>query len=116
MPQRPVKPPLSTVDVVMSIVMIVLIVACGVVGAAMGFMMLAFTDNCPPETCSIDGAVSALLGAFVIAVIVGVGGSIVTIVRLVRRQPAWPWALLTLVVCALIGLAGFAGYLAAVGG
>lgn len=115
-PPEPVKPPISTVDLVVSIITIVLIAACGVVAAAMYFMMLAFTDSCPPERCSIEGAVAALLTAFIVGVVVGAGGSIVTIVRLVRRKLAWPWALGALMTCGLITMLGVGGYVAAVGG
>jgi hypothetical protein len=110
------QPAKSTVDVVVSIILMVLTLGLGVVGGATFFMMLAFTDHCPPETCSIEAAVTALLGSFVVAVFVGIAGAFVTIVRLVRRKAAWPWALGALIACGVIGFAGFAGYLAAVGG
>lgn len=104
------------VDLVVSIITIVLIAASGVVAGAMYFMMFAFTDSCPPERCSIEGAVTALLAAFVVGLVVGVGGSIAAIVRLVRRKLAWPWAVGALVACGVIAMLGVAGYLAAVGG
>ena len=68
MPPPPsAKPPVSVVDLVVSILAIVFTVAFGVVAAAMGLFMLAFLDHCPPETCSVDGAVTAVGTALMVA-------------------------------------------------
>jgi hypothetical protein len=41
---------------------------------------------------------------------------VVTIVRLIRRSPAWPVAVGTLMLCGVIGVLGIVGYVVAVGG
>lgn len=112
----PVKPPLSPADLVVSILAIVVTAVGGAGFGAMAFMMVAFTDQCPPETCHIDVAVTSILAASGVALVTGVVGSVWTIVRLVRRRPAWPFAVGTMVVCGALCFAGFVGYLAAVGG
>jgi len=57
---RPAKPPIATTDLTISIGALVLTVVFGVVAAAMGLFSLAFLDNCPPESCSAQGAATAV--------------------------------------------------------
>jgi len=114
-PPRPPKPPIATADLWVSIGALVLTVAFGVVAAAMGVFSLAFLDYCPPESCSTEGAASAvgiaLLAAFAIAVV----GLVVTVIQLYRRKPGWPFAVATFVLCALAVVLGGVGYAIAVG-
>jgi hypothetical protein len=114
-PPAPAKPPISAADLTISIISLVLTVLLGGSAAVMGFFLLAFLDYCPPETCSADGAVTAVGISLIVAVVVGLVGLVVTIVQLVRRSPAWPFAVGTLVLCGVICAFGFAGYFAAVG-
>lgn len=81
----------------------------------LGLFLLAFLDHCPPETCSADGAVTAVGTALAIAVAVGIGGAVVTIVALVHRRLAWPFGVGTLVLSGVACLGGLVGYFAAVG-
>jgi hypothetical protein len=114
-PPAPAKRPISAVDLTISIISLVLTLLLGGSAAVMGFFLLAFLDYCPPETCSADGAVTAVGISLIVAVVVGLVGLVVTIVQLVRRSPAWPFAVGTLVLCGMICAFGFAGYFAAVG-
>jgi NO-binding membrane sensor protein with MHYT domain len=114
-PPAPAKPPISGVDLTISIISLVLTLLLGGSAAVMGFFLLAFLDYCPPETCSADGAVTAVGLSVIVAVVVGLVGLVVTIVQLVRRSPAWPFAVGTLLLCGVICAFGFAGYFAAVG-
>jgi hypothetical protein len=111
----PAKRPIATADLTISIISLVLTLLLGGSAAVMGFFLLAFLDYCPPETCSADGAVTAVGISLIVAVVVGLVGLVVTIVQLVRRSPAWPFAVGTLVLCGVICAFGFAGYFAAVG-
>ncbi len=115
-PAPPRKAPVSTADLTVSIIALVLTAFAGAGAAMMGFFLLAFLDHCPPETCSAEGAVTAVGAALVIALAVGIVGAVVTIVQLVRRKPAWPFAIGTLLLCGVICLFGTAGYFSAVGG
>src|SRR5258705_4407754 len=113
----PSKPPIPTSDLVISIGALILTVAFGVVAAAMGLFSLAFLDYCPPETCSADGAVTAVGIALLSAFAIGVVGLVVTVVQLVRRKPGWPFAVATFVLCAVAVavVLGGVGYAMAVG-
>lgn len=115
-PYAPPKPPVSVGDLVVSIVTLILAVLAGGAGAFMGLFLLAFLDHCPPETCSVEGAVTAVMTAVAIAALVVVVGLTVTVIALVRRKPAWPFAIATLVLCALVLFLGGIGYERAVGG
>lgn len=97
-----------------SIVVLVLTVAMGAAATVFGVFSLAFLDHCPPETCSVDGAVSAVFTALLVAAGVGVLGLVLTVVALVRRATAWPYALTTFALCALTLFLGAVGYAAAV--
>lgn len=109
----PAKPPISGVDLAISITALVFtLVVCGV-GALMGVFMLAFIDHCPPATCSIDRAVTAVMTAVVITGMIAVTGAVLTIVRLIRRPPGWPFAVATLLMCVATLAAGGLGYTAA---
>ncbi|MFG1932818.1 hypothetical protein ACGFK1_19560 [Mycobacterium sp. NPDC048908] len=112
----PSKPPIATADLWISIVVLVMTVAFGVLAATMGLFLLAFLDHCPPETCSVDGAVSAV-GTTLLAVCgIGVVGMVVTVIQLYRRKPGWPFAVATLLLCGVAVVLGGVGYSIAVGG
>lgn len=115
-PPPPAAPPRSTADVVISIVVMVLTALFGAGAALMGLFLLAFLDHCPPQTCSVDGAVTAVGTAVVAAAAIALVGFAITVVQLVRRKPAWPFALGTFVLCAVAFALGGIGYDAAVGG
>lgn len=87
----------------------------GAVAAVFGLFSLAFLDNCPPESCSAEGAVTAVGAALLIAFVIGVAGLVVTVVRLIRRKSGWPFAVATLVLCAVAVFLGGVGYAMAVG-
>jgi len=112
----PAKPKVSTADLTVSIIVMVLTALLSTTAGFLGLLSLAFLDYCPPETCSAEGAVGAVLTALAIAGLVTVAGIIVTIVQLVRRKVAWPFAVGTLVLCLVVLAMGGVGYIAAVGG
>jgi hypothetical protein len=109
------KPRVATHDLLISVGALVLTAAVGAVAAAMGVFSLAFLDHCPPASCSVDGAVTAVGTALLIAFGIGVAGLIVTVVQLIRRKPGWPFALGTFALCVVAIFFGGVGYAAAVG-
>jgi len=115
-PYPPAKPPRSTSDLTISIVVLVFTALLGIGAVGMGVFSLAFLDYCPPATCSAEGAATAVMTALGVAALVGLAGMIVTIVQLVRRKTAWPFAVGTLGLCLVVLFFGGMGYSAAVGG
>ena len=113
--QPPTKPPISGGDMAVSIVTLVATVLMGAAAAVLGVFSLAFLDSCPPESCSAEGAATAVFGSLAVAAVIGLAGVIATIVALVRRKTAWPFALGTLALCAIALGCGVVGYAAAVG-
>jgi hypothetical protein len=109
------KPPIATSDLAVSIGALVLTVAFGVVAAAMGVFSLAFLDYCPPQSCSAEGAATAVWIALLAAFAIGVVGLVATVVRLYRRKPGWPFAIATLVLCGFAVVLGGVGYAMAIG-
>lgn len=105
----------SGADVAISIAAILMTVLLGAAAAVMGLFSLAFLDHCPPATCSVDGAVNAVFTALLVAGAIGLAGLVVTVIQLVRRQTAWPFAVGTFTLCVLALGAGVVGYSAAVG-
>jgi quinol-cytochrome oxidoreductase complex cytochrome b subunit len=112
---RPPKPPVSGGDVAISIAALILTGLMVGVAAVFGLFSLAFLDHCPPESCSAEGAASAVVTALSVAFVIGVVGLVVTIVQLVRRKRGWPFAVATLVLCAIAIFFGGVGYSIAVG-
>ena len=110
------KPPISGVDLGISIAALALTVF-GAAGAAfLAVMLMAFTDNCPQPACDIDAGVTWVFTGFGAAAVIAVAGVVATIVALARRVRAWPFAVGTLVLCGAACLLGILGYTAAVGG
>lgn len=109
------KRPVSGGDVAISIVALVATLLFGAGAAVFGLFSLAFLDHCPPETCSAEGAASAVITSVLAAFAVGVVGLVITVVQLVRRKPGWPFAVATLLLCVLAVAAGAVGYSMAVG-
>lgn len=112
---QPSKPPRSGADLAISIAALTLTVLLGAAAAFFGLISLAFLDHCPPETCSVDGAVNAVFTSLLIAGGIGIVGVVLTVVQLVRRKTGWPYAIATLALCALAVFLGGVGYTAAVG-
>jgi hypothetical protein len=112
----PVRPPRSGMDLGLSVTLLVLTYVGGAAAAVLGVFMMAFTDYCPPATCDIDAGVTAAMTGFGVAALIAMAGTVVTIVALVRRARAWPWALGTMVLCGVGCALALAGYLTAVGG
>jgi hypothetical protein len=112
----PPKPPASGADITVSVVVLVLTALFGAAASFFGLFFLAFLDSCPPATCSVEGAVTAVMAGLGSALIIGVLGLITTIVQLVRRKRGWPIAVATLVLCAVAVFLGGVGYVVAVGG
>jgi hypothetical protein len=111
----PPKPPIASSDLWISIGVLILTVAFGVVAATMGLFSLAFLDYCPPESCSADGAATAVVTAVLAAAGIGVVGLAVTVIQLYRRKPGWPFAVATFALCAVAVVLGGVGYAMAVG-
>lgn len=114
-PPAPRKPPISGVDLGISITAMVLTVVFGAFAAFIGVFMLAFLDTCPPMTCSVEGAIGTVGGTLLITAVSGVIGITVTCLQLMRRKPAWPVAVGTLVLCVLICVIGINVFGAAIG-
>ena len=75
---RPPKPPISGGDLAISITALVVTALIGAVAAVFGLFSLAFLDYCPPESCSADGAATAVATAlFVLAFVIGLAGLVV---------------------------------------
>ncbi|AYJ52233.1 hypothetical protein [Rhodococcus sp. P1Y] len=102
-------------DVAVSMTALVFTLMFGGLAVLVGIFSLAFLDYCPPESCSADGAVAAVMVTLVAAGALGVAGLVATGVRLARRKTAWPFAVGTLVVCMLTCMAGVVAYASAVG-
>lgn len=115
-PPPPAKPQRSAPDMVFSIILMVLTVVTVAVGGFLGLFFLAFLDSCPPATCSVDGAVTSVLTGVGVAALLGVAGIIFSIVQLVRRKQAWPFAVGTFALCVAVLFFGGVGFVTAVGG
>jgi hypothetical protein len=112
----PPKPPRSGTDLAISITALVLTVILGAAASVLGLFSLAFLDSCPPESCSAEGAATAVFTALIAAFVIGVIGLVITVVQLYRRKPGWPFAVGTLVLYGVACVCGMVGYAVAVGG
>lgn len=110
----PPPPPRNTGDVTVSVVVLVFTVLLSGVASVMAFFSLAFLDYCPPATCSVDHAVTAVVATIAIAAVSVLTGLVITVIRLGQRKTAWPFAVGTLAVAILVFFAGAIAYTAAV--
>lgn len=113
-PPAPPPPQRNAADATISVIVMVITVLGGGAAAVMGLLSLAFLDNCPPESCSVNGAITAVMTTVAVAGIIGVGGLIFTIVRLGARKTAWPFALGTMAACFAVFAVGAMALTAAV--
>ena len=93
----------------------VLTLAFGAIALLAGLFGLAIADRCPPAICSVDDARSTIGFALLIAAVIGVAGFAVTIVQLVRRKLAWPYAVGMFVLCVTTCVIGVYVYGDAIG-
>jgi uncharacterized BrkB/YihY/UPF0761 family membrane protein len=101
-------------DVVLSIILLVFTLGAFVIGAFLTVFALAFTDNCPPETCDSDLAVNSVFTVGIVIALCDLVATIVVIVLLVLRRRAWWLAALALLLTIVGWIVGFALYVAAV--
>lgn len=109
-PQAPRKPPISGVDLGISITAMVLTLAFGAIALVAGLFMLAIADKCPPAICSGDDAMTVVGITLLISAVIGVAGFAVTIVQLVRRKLAWPYAVGMFILCVITCVVGVYAY------
>jgi cytochrome bd-type quinol oxidase subunit 2 len=109
------KPPMSGADLAVSVVTLIFTLMLGVLAAFFGLFSVAFIDHCPPESCSAENAFAAVASALLAAVVIGVIGLVVTILRLRSRRPGWPFAIAALALCTIALILGGVGYAVAVG-
>jgi hypothetical protein len=109
------KPGLIGWDVALSVALLAVAAAAWVVSSITGFFMVAFIDYCPPDRCNADNALASIVVAAAIAGVIGIAASVVSVVRIIRRRPAWPFALGALAISILVEALGFVGYFAFVG-
>jgi hypothetical protein len=102
-------------DVAVSIVLLVVNAAGWVAATGVQFLMLAFTDYCPPERCSEQRAIASLVVSVSTAAASAVIGGIITVIRIIQRRPAWRYAAAALALSTVAEVLGFVGYVAAVG-
>jgi hypothetical protein len=102
-------------DIAVSVVFLVFALITGVLDAFLQFVMLAFTDDCPPATCHIDQGTASVSIVWLVMAIVFVLGTVVTIILLVMARRAW-WVALIVWVGEIAGaVIAYALYAAAVG-
>ncbi|MBN9756938.1 hypothetical protein Ae406Ps2_1769c [Pseudonocardia sp. Ae406_Ps2] len=89
-----------------------MLVALGIFGAV---FLVAFFEYCPPRTCSSSAVLVSVGGSLVVAAAAGVAGLAMTVLRVVERRPAWPFALATLAVAASAVAFGAVHYASAIG-
>ncbi len=101
--------PRSTVDVVISAVLLALAVPLALVATSTGFFLVMASDSCGITTeCSVS-QITAGVGVAVVGPWVGLLGlGVWAVVRLVRRRRAWWVALLALLSVPLALTAGAA--------
>jgi hypothetical protein len=115
-PDTPASAPQRrTWDVVVSVAALVIAAVVIAMGVLVGVFALAFLDSCYAPRCSEGGAWTAVGAGLVAAAVIGVAGMVATIIRIVRRRPAWPFAASALVLAVLVLAVGAIGYTAAVG-
>jgi hypothetical protein len=100
--------------VVLSTLVLVVAAVLVAMGVFFGVFSVAFLDDCSPPRCRADDAWLAVGSALIAAVVLGLLGLVVTIVRLTRRRAAWPFASMALLLVVLALAAGVVGYVAAV--
>ena len=99
-------------DVALSIALIVLADAAFAVGAVFAVFSVAFIDYCP-EGCDSNSAVSVQVAIGAILAFIGLLGTVLTIVLLVRRRRGWWVALATFLLITVGWIVGFLLYAAA---
>jgi hypothetical protein len=109
------KPVRARWDVALSIVLLVVAAVGWVAAAGIEFLLLAFTDYCPPERCSVQRAVTSVMVSVSVAAALTILGCVFTVIRMVRRRSGWPYAAATLTLSVVAEVLGVVGYVAAVG-
>src|SRR5690349_16529441 len=90
-PTAPIpKRPTDKSDVVATTVLLVLSAFVWAGAAGMELFVTAFTDYCPAQTCSADRAFTSIAVGLCTAAALVLIGSVVAIVRIVRRRSGWP--------------------------
>ena len=101
-------------DVVLTIIMLVATFIVLVVSALFDLFAVAFTDYCP-EPCHAGAGVAVVFTVWICSGVLALVGTIVSIIRLVRRRRAWWFALATLLLVIVGSIAAFWLYAGIIG-
>jgi hypothetical protein len=110
-----VHPPRARWDIALSAALLSVSLIVWVIAAVGGFMILAFTDFCPAETCHIHNASVSIAVALAVAAVFIVAGAALATLWIIRRRLGWPFGAAALVLSVMSEVLGFAGYISAVG-
>jgi hypothetical protein len=93
-------------DVAISIALVVVANVSFLIGAIFAILSVGFSQDCS-SGCHTTSAMSVLFATGAILALVGVLGSVLTIVFLVRRRRAWWIALSTMLLVVIGWIVGF---------
>jgi len=100
----PAKPPVKTLDVIITIVLLVADVVLAALASFMGLFLVMASDSCGVRDCNVDLITVAWLMGMILPWIALVGTAIVAIVLMVKRRLAFwvPLAGAALIVLSLV--------------
>jgi hypothetical protein len=101
-------------DAVATAVLLVVVAAVVAMAVLGGVFLLAFGECVAPQ-CNGDATRTAVIAGLAVVVLAGFGGLVLAVRRIAVRRLAWPVALATLVLCAVVVVAAWAVYRLAAG-
>ena len=101
-------------DVVLTIILVVATFFILIVSAFFDLFAVAFTDTCP-EPCHAGAGIAVVFTVWISSGVLALVGTIVSIIRLVRRRRAWWIALATMLLVMVGSIAAFWLYAGIIG-
>jgi hypothetical protein len=101
-------------DTALTVILLVATFVILLVAVFFDLFAIAFTDYCPAG-CNSGAGVAVIFTVWICSTVVAVVGTILSLVRLVRRRRAWWFALATLLLVIFGSIAAFWLYASIIG-